>query len=233
MGGVSFGVAFAAGLASILSPCILPMVPSYLTTMAGTALTGEAVQSRTVRARVMVNAVLFVAGMSLILVISGLLATSLGQFVRSYRNLLSQLGGMVIALFGLELMGVIQLGILKRDWHMSTRVHGGRGWSAFLLGVIFATGWTPCVGPILASIIIMASAAHSVWAGGVLLATYAAGLAVPFLALALFLGQAAHWTRRLGRYVVAIERVSGALLVVLGALLMTHWYARIPGLVAG
>lgn len=230
MGGISFGVAFVAGLASILSPCILPMVPSYLTTMAGTSLTNEALQSQTVRARVLANAVWFVIGMGLILVTSGLLATGIGQFMHSYRNLIAQLGGLVLVILGLELIGLINIGVMKRDWHMSADIKGGRAWSAFLLGIVFAAGWTPCVGPILAGIIIMASTAHSVIAGGLLLTAYTAGLAVPFLALALFLGQAAQWIRRLSRYVITIERISGALLVILGIMLITQWYARIPGL---
>jgi len=179
------------------------------------------------------NAVLFVLGMSLILILSGLLATSIGQFIHAYRNLMSELGGMVMVILGLELIGLINIGILKRDWHLSQKTGGGRSWSAFLLGIIFATGWTPCIGPILASIIIMASTAHSVVTGGILLATYSAGLSVPFLVLALFLGQAAQWVKRLSRYVLTIERASGVLLVILGIMLMTQWYARIPGFIAG
>ncbi len=228
---VSLGVAFVAGLASVLSPCVLPLIPSYLTTMAGTALTAEAVENHLVRRRVMQNAVLFVSGFSIILVLAGLGASSAGQFVHFHRELIAQLGGLIMIVFGLEIFGIIQIGLIQRDMHFTVSPKA-QGLSAILLGMVFAAGWTPCVGPILASILLLAAHSKTVGAGGIMLAVYALGLAVPFLALALFLGQAAQWTRHMSRYLPWIERVSGALLVVLGIMLLTGWYDRIPDLVA-
>ncbi len=225
---VSLGVAFVAGLASILSPCILPLIPSYLTTMAGTSLTSEAVMSHQVRTRVMQNAWLFVLGFSVILVAAGLTASSLGRFVSNHRRLIAELGGILIIVFGLDIAGLIEVGLFKRDLHLG-RVHPRRC-PSLVMGLVFAAGWTPCVGPILASVLIMAANSHTVWSGAILLTSYATGLAVPFLLLATFLGHATRWTRKLGVYVPWIERIAGGLLVVLGALLVTGWFDLIPNL---
>ncbi|MCL5115736.1 MAG: cytochrome c biogenesis protein CcdA [Firmicutes bacterium] len=228
----SFGIAFGAGLASVLSPCVVPLVPSYLTAMAGTPLTVDAVQDRTVRARVLTNALIFIAGFSLVLILSGLVATAIGQFIRHYQTLISELGGVVMVIFGLELAGIIHLGLLKRDVHLTMPKRGRLGvWSPLIMGIVFAAGWTPCVGPIWSSILILASRSHTVVLGGVLLATYAMGLALPFFILALFLSRATLWTRQLNRYLPWIERVAGGLLTVLGLLLATHLYVRLAGLV--
>lgn len=226
---VSLGVAFLAGLASVLSPCVLPLIPSYLTTMAGTSLTPDAVLNHQVRTRVIQNSLLFVLGFSIILIAAGLTASSLGQFVSHERRLIARLGGILIIIFGLEISGLIDIGLFKRDLHISGR--HSRRWSSLILGLVFAAGWTPCVGPILASVLIMAADSHTVWSGAVLLMSYAIGLGVPFLALAIFLGQASRWTRRLGQFLPWIERISGASLVILGVLLLTGWFDLIPNLV--
>lgn len=226
---VSLGVAFLAGLASVLSPCVLPLIPSYLTTMAGTSLTTEAITNHRVRLRVIQNSLLFVLGFSLILVAAGLTASSLGQFIAHHRRLIAELGGILIIVFGLEITGLIDIGMLKRDHHVRSR--HTRRWSSLILGLVFAAGWTPCVGPILASVLILAAASHTAWAGALLLSSYALGLAVPFLALAAFLGQATRWTRQLGHYLPWIERIAGGLLVALGILLLTGWFDLIPNLV--
>ncbi len=197
--------------------------------MAGTSLTAEAVSSQRVRLRVIQNALLFVLGFSLILVAAGLTASSLGQFIAHHRHLIAELGGILIIVFGLEITGLIDIGILKRDRHVSSQ--HTRRWSSLVMGLVFAAGWTPCVGPILASVLILAAASHTAWSGAVLLSGYALGLAIPFVALAVFLGQAIRWVRRLGHYLPWIERIAGGLLVVMGILLLTGWFDLIPNLV--
>lgn len=227
----SLGIAFGAGLASLLSPCVVPLVPSYLTALAGTPLTVESVQDRALRTRVVVNASIFILGFSVILILSGLAATSIGQFVSRYQTLISQLGGVVMVIFGLELAGVINLGLLKRDVRMALPRRGRLGiWSPLIMGLVFAAGWTPCVGPIWSSILILAARTSTVWLGGVLLAAYALGLALPFFILAVFVSRATKWTQQLSRYLPWIERVSGILLTILGILLATHLYVRLAGL---
>ncbi|MDA8205757.1 MAG: cytochrome c biogenesis protein CcdA [Thermaerobacter sp.] len=227
----SLGIAFAAGLASLLSPCVVPLVPSYLTALAGTPLTVEALPSRALHARVLINALIFITGFSSILILSGLVATSIGQFVSRYQTLISQLGGVVMVIFGLELAGIIHVGLLKRDVRFALPRRGRLGiWSPLIMGVVFAAGWTPCVGPIWSSILILAARTSTVLVGGVLLAAYALGLALPFFILAVFLSRATLWTRQISAYLPWIERVSGILLTILGVLLATHLYVRLAGL---
>lgn len=227
MGNLSLAVAFGAGLASFLSPCIVPLVPSYLSALAGTTISGADVTA--LRGTVVRNALAFVAGFSLILVVAGLMATGFGQFVSAHQRLLAELGGIVMVLFGLNLMGVIQIGLLERQMSFQARPRRGL-FGAFVMGLVFAAGWTPCIGPIAGSILVLASQARSVATGGFLLFVYALGIAVPFLALALVLDRVIPILRGLGRHLPLISRLAGVLLVLLGAALISGWYSRIPGL---
>ncbi len=220
-------IAFGAGLASFLSPCVVPLVPSYLSALAGTAL-GPGRPSPG-RPRVFGHALAFVGGLAAVLVASGLAATALGAFLASHQRLLAQLGGIIMVVFGLELAGAIHIGLLSRTavWR-GPRASGV--WGAGLLGVVFAFGWTPCVGPIWASILVLAARTQSEAAGGALLLTYAAGLALPFLALALGLDGALAAVRRLSPWLPWVSRGAGVLLVALGLALFFGWYAMLPSL---
>lgn len=225
-------VAFAAGLGSLLSPCVIPLIPSYLSAMGGGRLTDTATVSR-VRWTVLVNAIGFISGFSAILVLSGLLATRIGMFVHLHQHMIAQIGGVLIVVFGLQTLGVVQFGLFNREWRLVGSASSGRTRrfaGAIGLGVIFAAGWTPCVGPIWASILIMASQAHSVSMGGFLLFMYAMGMALPLLILAIFLGQAVGAVRNFKAFVPVVERVTGILLVALGVALFTGWYAIVPSL---
>ncbi|CAB1129022.1 DsbD domain-containing protein [Candidatus Hydrogenisulfobacillus filiaventi] len=228
MEGISWFVAFAAGMASLLSPCVVPLIPSYLTAMAGTNLT--TVQSvAEVRGRVVTNAVAFVLGFSLILVLSGMAATQLGLFVRSHQRVIAEVGGLVIILFALQVLGIINIGFLNREERVQVQSGQARRMAgSFLLGIAFAAGWTPCVGPVWASILVIAAQAHSVALGGLLLLAYAMGMALPLLLLAVFIGQAMTAVRHIQRYLPAVERATGLLLLVLGLALVTGIYGSIP-----
>lgn len=227
----SLYIAFGAGLASLLSPCVVPLVPSYLAALAGTPLTLEAVQNPALRLRVVVNSLIFIVGFSAVLILSGLAATSIGQFLDRFQTLIAELGGIIMVIFGLELVGVIHLGLLKRETRLSLPRRGRLGsWSPLIMGLVFAAGWTPCVGPIWTSILILAAHTHTVLLGGVMLAAYATGLALPFFLLAVFLSRATLWTKSLSRYLPGIERISGVLLIILGLLLTTRLYVRLAGL---
>jgi cytochrome c-type biogenesis protein len=229
MGGISWIVAFTGGLASFLSPCIVPLVPSYLSTLAGTALTGDG-DANPQRGRVMAHALAFIGGFTVLLVLSGMAATTLGSAIRQHQHVLAELGGVVMVIFGLELLGVIHLGLLNRTVQLRAPRQRATLAGAFVLGLVFAAGWTPCVGPILASILILAARAQSVAMGGLLLLSYALGLAVPFVAAALLLDRVITLTRRIGPWLPWIERMAGGLLAILGISLITGWYSRIPGL---
>jgi cytochrome c-type biogenesis protein len=222
--GLGIWIAFAAGLASFLSPCVVPLVPSYLSALAGTAF-GEP----HARPRVVGHALAFVAGLAAVMVASGLAATALGAFIGTHTRLLAELGGIVMAVLGLELAGLIHVGLLSRAATLrGPRRAGVLG--AGLLGVVFAFGWTPCVGPIWASILVLAARTRSEGAGALLLTAYAAGLAVPFLALALGLDRVLLSLRRIGPWLPWVSRVAGGLLVLLGAALFTGFYTTLPGL---
>jgi cytochrome c-type biogenesis protein len=218
-------IAFGAGLASFLSPCIVPLVPAYLSSLAGTALGSAS------RPRLFGHALAFVVGLAAFLVASGLAATSFGLALRSHARLLSDLGGVVLVVFGLELLGVIRLGILNRTAAAQPPSNPASLGGAFGLGVVFAAGWTPCIGPVLAGILILAARASSVQAGALLLLAYTAGLAVPFLAVAALLDRALAVLRRLAPWLPWANRGAGALLALLGLSLITGWYAALPGLI--
>lgn len=220
-----WAVAFGAGLASFLSPCIVPLVPAYLSSLAGTALGSSD------RPRLFGHALAFVIGLTAFLVASGLAATTFGWALKSHARLLSEVGGVVLVVFGLELLGVIRLGVLNRTVAARPPANPATLGGAFGLGVVFAAGWTPCIGPVLASILILAARSASVQAGALLLLAYAAGLAVPFLVVALVLDRALRLLRRLAPWLPWVNRAAGALLALLGVSLITGWYAALPGVV--
>lgn len=228
---VSWLVAFVAGMGSLLSPCVVPLIPSYLTAMAGGNLS-SAPTSR-MRSRIMTNAAAFIIGFSLILVVSGMVATQLGVLLKVHQRLFAQLGGILVILLGLQVLGIINLQFFNRERRLPLRAGTAqRVVGSFVLGLVFAAGWTPCVGPVWASILIMASQKHSVGLGGLLLFDYAMGMALPLFILAAFVGHATQTVRRLQRFVPAVERVTGGLLVVLGVALVTGFYGQIPGLIS-
>ncbi len=204
-------------------------MPSYLSALAGTAVVGAGSDTTRLRGRVVQNALAFMTGLVVILVAAGLVATSFGQFVSAHQKLLAELGGIVIVIFGLNLLGVIQIGLFERQFGFQSRPR--RGFlGAFLMGLVFAAGWTPCIGPIAGSILLLAANAHSVTTGGLLLLVYALGLSLPFLAMALVLDRVIPILHGLGRHLPLVSRAAGLLLVLLGAALITGWYSRIPGL---
>lgn len=215
------GVAFAAGVLSFLSPCVLPLVPSYLAYVGGSAEAKRAVLFR--------NALAFVLGFSLVFIALGAGASALGSLLRANQRALTLGGGVLVILFGLVMLGVIKLPWLYRDTRMQYSGETRTPFGAVLLGMAFAAGWTPCIGPILGAILTMASAAGTLSAGVGLLAVYALGLAVPFLAAALLLDPFMRFSRRFRRFLPWVERVAGALLLVAGVLMVTGLYTVLNG----
>jgi cytochrome c-type biogenesis protein len=223
---VALGAAFLAGLASIASPCVFPLLPVYLGYLAGDDVAG--VGGRGAGGRLLGHSAAFVLGFSLLFVALGATATALGALIARESVLFERLGGLVIVLFGLGLLGVVRLPGLGRTVAVRPRRRPGAG-GAFLLGLAFAAGWTPCVGPILATILIIAGQVHEALRGAVLLAAYSAGLGVPFLLLAAAAGLAAARVPRLDRYLPWAERAGGALLVALGAVMGLGLFGRLVG----
>ena len=217
----SFPLAFAAGLLSFLSPCVLPLLPAYLSFMTGLTTAELAGEDRST-ARVVVPALLFVLGFSLVFVGLGASASLLGQFMAQYRAVIERVAGVVVVAFGVLMLGIIKVpwlyGEMRAD--MSATRSFGRG-AALVMGMAFAAGWTPCVGPILGSILALAGASGSAAQGALLLLAYSAGLGVPFLLVALLFGRVRPLLSWLGRHSLTINRVAGVVLIVVGALIFT------------
>jgi cytochrome c-type biogenesis protein len=218
---VTISAAALAGLLSFLSPCVLPLVPPYLTFIAGAGLE-ELVEGGERRARrdTLIAAALFVLGFSTVFVILGATASVIGQTVRQHLPLLSMLAGLAIVAMGLHFLGVFQLHLLYREKRVSVEKPVGQ-WGAYVMGLAFAFGWTPCIGPILAAILAVASSEESVGRGAGLLAVYSFGLGLPFLLAALAMEPFVHFLQRFKRHFGKVERIVGVLLIVTGVMFLT------------
>jgi len=210
------GVAFVGGLLSFLSPCVLPLVPTYLAYVGGSA---EAKRGVLIR-----NALSFIAGFSLVFIALGAGASALGSVLRANQRVLMLGGGALVILFGLVMLGIIKLPWLYRDTRVQYSGETRTPWGALLLGMAFAAGWTPCIGPILGAILTLAGASGTLASGVLLLAVYAVGLGVPFMLAALLLDPFMRFSRGFRRYLPWVERVAGAILLVAGVLMVTGSY---------
>jgi cytochrome c-type biogenesis protein len=222
-------VAFAAGLLSFLSPCVLPLVPSYIGFLTGMSL--PEVRGR--RRVALGHALLFVLGFSLVFVLLGASATALGRALNYYQLWLQRIGGILIIGFGLVCLGVIRVGFLdqERRLRMEHKPVGYLG--SALVGMAFAAGWTPCIGPVLGGILGLAATSSDLTRGTLLLTAYSAGLAVPFLLAAVALESFLEWFQRFRRYLPWVMRLSGALLVFVGLLMVTGEFTRLAGWLQG
>lgn len=224
-------MAFLAGLLSFLSPCVLPLVPSFLVYITGLSfeeLTQETRSSAMTRTA-MTHAAAFILGFSAIFIIFGASATAAGQLLLAYQDAIRRIGGVLIVLFGLYLMGVLTIPFLmvEKRLHLQRRPAGLIG--TVLVGSAFAAGWTPCVGPILGSILLVASTSESVASGVWLLTLYSLGLGIPLFLTALSLGTFLSHAKRLNRYMKPLSMVSGVFLVVLGVMFFTNSFAVFTG----
>lgn len=212
--------AFLAGLVSFLSPCVLPLVPGYVSLISGVGVEQLKAQESQLLRKVMLNSVAFILGFSVVFIALGAVATEVSQMLARYRSTLAQVAGVVIILFGLHLTGVFKIKALYTDARLHSVKGGSTAWGAFVIGFAFAFGWTPCVGPVLTVILTFAAAQDSITKGVALLAIYSMGLAVPFLLTALGVERFLKFYSRFRAHMHAIEVASGALLVVLGVLLV-------------
>lgn len=216
---VGIAIAFTAGIFSFLSPCVLPLVPSYLTFVTGMSL--EDLQEGVNRKATFMHSMLFVVGFSTIFILLGASASFLGQFLRQYELLIARVGGVIIIVLGLHLAGVFRLTPLMREKrvHLADKPAGYLG--TLGVGMAFGAGWTPCIGPILGAILTYGMTQETMWAGVGLLSVYSLGLAVPFLIASLALDWFLQTFKRFRRWIPVVEKASGVLLVVLGILLLT------------
>jgi cytochrome c-type biogenesis protein len=275
---VSLAAAFLAGLVSFLSPCVLPLVPGYISMLSGIGME-QLRQGQQPRGGLFASAIAFVLGFSVVFISFGASASAVGAFLREHRGTLAPIAGALILLFGLHLLGLlgkltIRVGLilgvllavlglvalvrggtlfaglgavhffslsiigffgpamtrwLNRDVHLRTGGTQPGMWSGFLLGFAFAFGWTPCIGPILATVLALAAASDTIARGVLLLAVYSAGLAVPFLLTALGIGQFLKFYQRFRKYLHAVELFSGALLLFAGGLVFVNRLAWLAG----
>jgi cytochrome c-type biogenesis protein len=222
-------VAFAAGLLSFLSPCVLPLVPSYIGFLTGMTLPEMGGRRRTA----LLHALCFTAGFSLVFILLGASATALGRALNYYQLWLQRLGGVLIIAFGLVCLGVFKVGALTRE-HRVQLEHKPVGYlGSGLVGMAFAAGWTPCIGPVLGAILGLAATSVDLTRGMLLLAFYSAGLAVPFLIAAVAVESFLDWFQRFRRFLPWVMRLSGALLVFVGFLLLTGEFTRLAGWLQG
>ncbi|NKB52442.1 MAG: cytochrome c biogenesis protein CcdA [Rhizobiaceae bacterium] len=219
---------FFAGLLSFISPCVLPLVPPYLTYLAGVSLEEispqDAKQSRQVQRKALVNAAFFVLGFSCVFVALGAGASSFSQIVRQNQEILSIIAGIIIIVMGLHFLGLFKIGLLYREARFQVDddvVRGATVAGSFIMGLAFAFGWTPCIGPILGVILGIASARDTVGEGAFMLGVYSMGLGVPFLLAALFAGSFMRFLSRFRKHLGSVEKLMGALLVLTGILFLT------------
>jgi cytochrome c-type biogenesis protein len=225
-GELSILVAFVGGLFSFLSPCVLPLFPSYLSYITGMSVEElkSAADDRRRRRWILAHSLAFVTGFSMVFVGMGASFSALGQFLFDYRDRIRFAGGLLIIVFGLYIAGVLRLDFLGRYQRFQLRTKPAGLLGSWLVGVTFAIGWTPCVGPILGSILSLAGAAETVSTGVALLVAYSAGLALPFLLSSIALGAFLAAFRRFRPWIPVVERVSGALLVLVGVLVATNYF---------
>jgi cytochrome c-type biogenesis protein len=235
---VSFPLAFAAGLLSFLSPCVLPVVPGCVAFVSGLTLddlSGPVVGSA--RTRAVLHSTMFMVGFGLVFMSLGLVATAVGVQVAAALPWIHRAGGVVVVLFGLLLLGLVRVPVLARDLRpllgtrLGSRPAGAIG--SLAVGVAFGAGWTPCIGPILGTVLLYASLDSTMVQGTLLLATYALGLGVPFVGAAAGLSWFLAASAGLGRWIVALRRVTGGVLVVIGLSMVSGHFARLAAFLAG
>ncbi|MDH3673463.1 MAG: cytochrome c biogenesis protein CcdA [Gammaproteobacteria bacterium] len=231
--------AFVAGLVSFLSPCVLPLVPGYISYVSGQSLGGNQGQAATAaRLSVFIVSVFFVLGFSTVFVALGASATTLGQLLLSYRYEANIIGGVIVILFGLFLTGLFNFSWMQRDLRFHTNIKGGRPLGAYVLGLAFAFGWTPCIGPVLGAILTVSAVSPAMSSGVALLSVYSLGLGVPFLLAAIFTGAFMDRLKAMRRIGRALQIGAGVVLIIMGIAMITgqlsvfaYWLLKtFPGL---
>jgi cytochrome c-type biogenesis protein len=220
---VTLAAAFGAGLLSFISPCVLPLIPGYLSFVSGVSLDEmrDGTAASASRRQVLVTSLAFVLGFSLVFIALGASATAIGRFLFDRLPLLGKIAGVVIVIFGLHTMGVFRIGVLEREKRMHASRKPAGPFGAVLVGIAFAFGWTPCIGPILAGILAVAASRETVSEGVLLLAIYSAGLGIPFLLTSVAINRFFAVTSKIRKHYHTIELASGGLLVAIGVLIFT------------
>ncbi len=220
---ISFIIAFFAGLLSFVSPCILPIVPAYIGYVAGISLK-ETRDVKGIGKTTLIHSIFFILGFSIIFVLLGASATLLGSFLIAYQDLIQKIGGVIVILFGIYIMGIIKIPFLNAERKVQIKHKPAGLIGSLLVGMAFAAGWTPCIGPILASILLMASTAQSVYSGILMLSFYSLGLGIPFILTSLAINTFLVYFDRFKKYLGIVTFASGIFLIIVGILLLTNFF---------
>lgn len=228
LSGIGILSAFGAGLISFLSPCVLPLVPGYLSYIGGQSLDEMRANSTTSKKTLIIFglSLSFILGFSTVFIAFGASATALGQLLISYRYEVNIIGGIIIIIFGLFMTGLMRVSLLQREFRIHSELPGGKALSSYLLGLAFAFGWTPCIGPILGAILTVSATSGVVSSGTALLAIYSLGLGVPFVIAALFTDQFLHHAKRFRKHGPLIHRIAGIILIIMGIAMVTGYLSR-------
>lgn len=228
---ISFFVAFIAGLLSILSPCVLPLLPSYVSYITGISFDelAHAKQSHRVIKTTLKHSLLFIFGFSFVFIFLGASASFLGALLNQYQDLITKIGGGILIIFGFHLMGVMKLSFLEKEKKADFKTKPAGLLGSFIVGVVFAAAWTPCVGPILGGILTLAATKGNVGYGIYLLSAYSIGFAIPFLLFSLFLNSFLFHFQNLKKHIHWISLLSGVLLLILGVTLITGHFTFLAG----
>jgi cytochrome c-type biogenesis protein len=229
---VTLLAAFAAGFLSFISPCVLPLIPGYISFISGMTLeemqgTSTTVSASASRQRVLVASLAFVMGFTVVFVIMGASATAIGKFVKEYAPIIAKIAGSLLIVFGLHMMGVFRIRLLENDTRIHTNRKPAGPLGAFLVGTAFAFAWTPCIGPILGGILTMAASRESVGEGMQMLAAYSLGLGIPFMLTSVAINQFFAAAARIRKHYRMIEIVSGVLLIMVGLLIFFDQFTLI------
>jgi cytochrome c-type biogenesis protein len=228
--GITFGLAFLAGLASFLSPCVLSLVPAYIGYLSGRAAGGESTRQN--RWVTFTHGLAFVLGFSLVFILFNVIAGALGGLLSDLRTWLAKIGGVIVVVFGLHMIGVFRIPFLEYDVRVHSQTDPRWGYlSSLLMGIFFSAGWSPCVGPILGAIMTFAFNGGSILRGTLLGAVYSAGLAIPFLLAALGIGWVTALLRRYSKIMRVVEIAMGVILVIAGILLFLGSFSVLAGYV--
>jgi len=219
-------IALSAGLLSFLSPCVLPIIPPYLAYMGGISMAQLTDNQRASRRPAIIASVFFVLGLSTVFLILGFTASAFGRFFLQNQVMFGRVAGGLIIVFGLHFMGVFRIPLLMREARIDAGDRGGSAIGAYVLGLAFAFGWTPCIGPILGTILSLSAQEESIGRGTFLMAAYAVGLGLPFILSSIFINRAMGFMNRIKRHMGLIEKVMGALLLAVGILMMTGGFSK-------
>jgi cytochrome c-type biogenesis protein len=212
--------AFGAGLLSFFSPCVFPLVPGYLSFLAGTSLQ-EAESQPTTRWQVSLHALCFVLGFVLLFTLLGAAAALLGSFLQAYQQILARIAGLLLIIFGIALTGLVPIPWLSRDHRVQVKQGASAWWRSGLIGMAFGAGWSACTGPILGSILVLAAASATLMQGVIFLLAYALGLGIPFVLIGLLVDRIGMLMRRIRRYTGPLSLIGGTVLILMGMLILT------------